>query len=288
MATNQHPLQAVVDACTPLKFAPLPDIRTSGFPASYDQPVAERWYRADLMAAEGAVGELFDRAAQQSSQHKLPAATRFLRALLREPIFYVSAGLYRTGRAPLVDAQQLWFPWMPDATFGTPTVTSATIAVLATDPAAEHPDALVVGEENAALEQAAAQHMVSAFSPIIDAVHAHTRVGMRTLWGWVLDTAHFYMLNPARYLCHDAEEAWERAHRLGEELIRAGARTRSRPRLFPFCENHPQGTWAVRGTCCFAYKDDAEHGVCTTCPLKPDSDRRAELQEWIRDPALAP
>ena len=59
-------------------------------------------------------------------------------------------------------------------------------------------------------------------------------------------------------------------------------------RLFPFCDNHPRGTWAVRGTCCFDYKGDPEHGYCTTCPHKCDNERRNELQEWLRNPALAP
>ncbi len=130
--------------------------------------------------------------------------------------------------------------------------------------------------------------MVAAFTPVIDALSAHTRVGKRTLWGWVLDTAHFYMLNPARFLGRDAQAAWALANRLADALLEAGAVTRARPRLFPFCDNHPRGTWAVRGTCCFDYKGDPEHGYCTTCPHKCDNERRNELQEWLRNPALAP
>ncbi|MDA8369502.1 MAG: (2Fe-2S)-binding protein [Nocardiopsaceae bacterium] len=288
MPVPQHPLQAVVDACAPLKFAPLPDIRTAQFQAASDHPGAEHWYRADLMVAEGAVGALFDQiTTHHGPGHKLPASTNLLRALLREPIFIVSAGIYLTGRAPLLDADHLWFPWLPGASLGTPTLTSGRVAVLPDDPAAGHRDAVVVADE-AELDRIAAEHLVGAFSPMIDALHAHTRVGLRTLWGWVLDTLHFYMLNPARFLGRDAEAAWTRAGRLGDALVEAGAVTRARPRLFPFQEHHPRGTWAVRGTCCFEYKGDPEHGYCTTCPLKCDTDRRTELQEWIRNPALAP
>ncbi|GAA1989198.1 hypothetical protein GCM10009799_13660 [Nocardiopsis rhodophaea] len=288
MTMTQAPLQAVVDACAPLKFAPLPDIRIKRVSSVREHPGSEHWYRTDLMVAEGVIGPLFDQlVAQHGPGHKLPASTHFLRALLREPIFLDSAGLYLTGRAVLLDPEHLWFPWLSSGTFGTPTITSSRVAVTPDDPAVGHPDAVVVQDE-AALDRLAAEHMVRTFAPIIDAVHAHTRVGLRTLWGWVLDIVHFYMLNPARFLGQDAEDAWKRAGRLGDALIEAGAVTRARPRLFPFWDNHPRGTWAVRGTCCFDYKDDPEHGFCTTCPLKCDADRRAELQEWIRNPALAP
>ncbi|MFW5419100.1 (2Fe-2S)-binding protein [Nocardiopsis sp. CNT-189] len=289
MAMAPHPLQAVVDACTPLKFSPLPDIRTPEVRAGTEHPAGEQWYRTDFMVADGDVPVLFDRlTAAHGPGHRLPAATAFLRAVLREPIFLVSAGVYLTGRAPLLDAEHLWFPWLSSARrFGTPTVTSARTAVLVGDPAAAHGDALPVAGRDELLA-ATARHTVDTFSPVIDAVHAHTRVGLRTLWGWVLDTAHFYMLNPARFLGHDAEAAWTLARELGDALIEAGAVTRARPRLFPFRDGHPRGTWAVRGTCCFDYKGDPEHGFCTTCPLKCDIDRKAELQEWIRNPALAP
>ncbi|MFD0776283.1 (2Fe-2S)-binding protein [Streptomonospora algeriensis] len=288
MAVEQAPLKAVIDACRPLKFAPLPDVRTTTVQHSREHPATEHWYRTDLMVAEGAVSTLFNQlTAHHGPDHKLPGATHFMRSLLREPIFLVSAGIYLTDRAALLDERHLWFPWLATSAFGAPTITSARMAVLPDDPAAGHPDAVVVPDEDA-LNAIAARHLVGAFSPILDALHAHTRVGLRTLWGWVLDTQHFYMLNPARFLGRDAEAAWHRAGALGDALIEAGAVTRARPRLFPFYEDHPRGTWAVRGTCCFDYKGDPEHGFCTTCPLKCDSDRRTELQEWIRNPALAP
>lgn len=288
MPLAPHPLRAVVDACVPLKFSPLPDLRTPEVSTGTAHAATEQWYRTDLMVAAGDVPRLFDRMTEAGGpEHRLPAATAFLRATLREPIFLVSASIYLTGRAPLLDASHLWFPWLSTQGFGTPTVTGDRTAVLPDDVAAHHPRS-VVAEDRGALVRMAAEHAVAAFAPIVQAVHAHTRVGLRTLWGWVVDTAHFYMLNPARFLGHDAESAWELACSYGDALTAAGAITRARPRLFPFQGDHPRGTWAVRGTCCFDYKDDSEHGFCTTCPLKCDRDRTSELQEWIRDPSLAP
>lgn len=288
MAHQRPPLATVVDACAPLRFAPLPDLRTRSLTRPVEQRDVEQWCRADLLAVKGALGPVYDGfVAATRPGHRLPAATHFLRALLREPIFLVAAGLYLTGRAPLLDAEHLWFPVRADRTVGTPLVTGPRVAVTADDAFAGHPDAVVLADADE-VTRAAAGAMVAAFTPVVEALYAHTRVGRRTLWGWVLDTTHFYMLNPARFLGRDARAAWERADRLADAMLAAGAVTRSRPRLFPFRADHPRGTWAVRGTCCFDYKGDPAHGYCTTCPLKCDTERRDELQEWLRNPALAP
>ncbi|QVQ51537.1 (2Fe-2S)-binding protein [Spiractinospora alimapuensis] len=288
MALRQHPIQTLVDDCAPLAFAPLPDIRVADASGSQEDPPDVCWHRADLVVERGELGPIFDRyASLHGPGHRLADTTHFLRALLREPVFMVSSSIYLTGRAPLLDPEHLWFPVHADGTIGVPTITAAKTAVLPDDPASDHPDCVVVPDTEA-LDQIAAEHMVRTFAPLLQAVSQHTRAGLRTLWGWVLDITHFYMLNPARFLGRDANAAWERAHSLGDALVTAGALVRARPRLFPFSPEHPRGTWAVRGTCCFDYKADAEHGYCVTCPLRSDADRMPEFHSWLRDPALAP
>ncbi|WP_026122322.1 (2Fe-2S)-binding protein [Nocardiopsis halotolerans] len=282
------PLDALRDACAPLKFAPLPDLVSSEeFHADPPGPVYR--HQAGAMASDGWLPVLYDRLrTEHGPDHRLPAATNFLRVTLREPIFMVSASLYLTGRAPLLSPRTLHLPWDgARARFGTPVSVDTVMAVLPDDPVVGHPATVVAEDEDAQLRMAA-EALFATFEPIIDALHAHTRSGRRTLWGWVLDTLHFYMLNPARYLGRDPEQAWELATRLGDAMVEAGAVTRRRPRLFPFAPDHPRGTWAVRGTCCFDYKGDPEHGYCTTCPLKCDGERQQDLSEWLRDPALAP
>ncbi|MFV2195385.1 (2Fe-2S)-binding protein [Nocardiopsis sp. LOL_012] len=285
---TQDPLGALCDACAPLKFAPLPRITDSAAP---ERPhgTAAHWYRSDHLVEEGALRILHDKLrTEHGPGHRLPAATNFLRVTLREPIFLVSASLYLTGRAPLLRPDTLYLPWDTVASrFATPAVAGARWAVLPGDAASGRPDTVTVADEDA-LVRAAAEGVVATFGPLLEDLHAHSRAGLRTLWGWVVDTLHFYMLNPARYLGRDAEQAWDLAGRLGDAVVGAGAVTRRRPRLFPFAPQDPRGTWAVRGTCCFDYKADPEHGFCTTCPLKCDSERREDLSEWLRDPALAP
>ncbi|WP_150243166.1 (2Fe-2S)-binding protein [Nocardiopsis quinghaiensis] len=282
------PLDALRGACAPLKFAPLPDL-LSPEEVQADPAGPVHWYQAGVLASDGSLPVLFDKLwTEHGPGHRLPAATNFLRVTLREPIFLVSASLYLTGRAPLLGPETLHLPWdTVRARFGTPASVDTRMAVLPDDPAADHPATVVAQDEDDQLRMAA-QALFATFEPLIEALHAHSRSGKRTLWGWVLDTLHFYMLNPARYLGRDAEQAWELATRLGEAVVEAGAVTRRRPRLFPFAPGHPRGTWAVRGTCCFDYKGDSEHGYCTTCPLKCDGERQQDLSEWLRDPALAP
>ena len=282
------PLDALRDACSGLKFAPLPELVSSA-DLPRDRTDGVQWYRSDVLESEGWLPILFDKLrTEHGPGHRLPAATNFLRVTLREPIFLVSASLYLTGRAPLLAPDGLYLPWdTARARFRTPASVDTRLAVLPDDPAADHPGTVVARDEDDLL-RLAAENLFSTFSPLIEALHAHSRAGRRTLWGWVLDTLHFYMLNPARYLGRDAEEAWELATRLADAVVEAGAVTRRRPRLFPFAPENPRGTWAVRGTCCFDYKGDPEHGYCTTCPLKCDGERQEALSEWLRDPALAP
>lgn len=285
---NPEPLDTLRDACAPLKFAPLPDLLSSRHPRT-ETNGSMHWHQASAMVDDGWLPVLFDKLqTEHGPGHRLPAATNFLRVTLREPIFLVSASLYLTGRAPLLSPERLYLPWDEErACFGRPASVDTLMAVLPEDPAAGRPGTVVARDEHAQLRMAA-EALFATFEPLIDALHRHSRSGKRTLWGWVLDTLHFYMLNPARYLGRDPERAWDTARRLGDAVIEAGAVTRRRPRLFPFAPEDPRGTWAVRGTCCFDYKGDPEHGYCTTCPLKCDGERQKDLSEWLRDPALAP
>lgn len=282
------PLETLRGACAPLKFAPLPDLVTAE-ELHCDILGEPQWYRVGTMADEGWVAVLYDKLrTEHGPGHRLPAATNFLRVTLREPVFLVAASLYLTGRAPLLSPHNLHLPWHTfESKFGRPAVVDVQWAVLPDDPAADHPGTVVARDED---DQArmAGEAVFAAFEPLLEALYRHSRAGKRTLWGWVLDTLHFYMLNPARFLGQDAEHAWAQAARLADAVTEAGAVSRKRPRLFPFAPENSRGTWAVRGTCCFDYKGDPEHGYCTTCPLKSDDERTEALAEWLRNPALAP
>lgn len=287
MTDARHPLAALVDACASLRFAPLPGLALDTLRHGVEER-PEYWLSAEQLSSPGELGPVYDKVtAAHGPGHRLPATVQFQRSLLRDAVFFLAAGIYLTDRAPLLSRSDLWYPWHSDASLGTPLVTSVNVVVLADDPMADHPDVTVVADEQE-LHRVAAANFVEAIDPLLRALHQHTRMGLRGLWGWVADSLSFYMLNPARFLGHDAQRAWARGQAVVDELVAAGALLRHRPQLFPFCVEHPQGTWAVRGTCCFDYKADAEVDYCVTCPLRDDESRTKELLTWLADPTKAP
>src|SRR5699024_11958286 len=118
-------------------------------------------------------------------EHRLPAATTFLRVTLREPIFLASAALYLTGRAPLLSPDNLYLPWHTTETrFGTPTVVDLRWVVLPDDPAKDRPDTVVARDE-ADQYRRAGEAVFAAFAPLLYVLNAHSRDGNLSLMGWV-------------------------------------------------------------------------------------------------------
>ncbi|ASO21136.1 hypothetical protein FHR81_002103 [Actinoalloteichus hoggarensis] len=273
-AEHPRPLDAVVLACRDLTFAPLPELRPDA-PAPIEGET--RWLSLHQLLAGERLAETFDALRiREQAGHPGAAAIRYLKGLLRETVFLVSAAVYLTDRAPALAPEALWFPFAPDGDVGTPRITSDRAAVLRGTPAARLPAAVVV-DDHEALDAWTAARLVAVLGPLVEAVRRHSRVGARTLWGYLVDILHFYMINPARRLDRNVPAAFDRADRLVAALIAAGAPVKARPRLFRFRPEDNQGVWAVRGTCCFDYKVDAEHGYCVTCPLQQDTVRAAEF-----------
>ncbi|AUS77705.1 ferric iron reductase FhuF-like transporter family protein [Actinoalloteichus sp. AHMU CJ021] len=273
------PVRGLLDACAPLTFAPLPAFGSAPTPGPDDAPEpARRWFSAEEFAA-GEVRAVFDalRADGNLPPQVQPAAMRYMRSLFRELVFVVSAGVYLTGRAVELRPDGVWFPVLADGATGTPLVAAPRVAVLPGGAPAGHPDVAAVVPDEDALDRFAAAGLVATCGPVIEDLARHTRVGVRTLWGYVIDCLHFYMLNPARRLGRDMTGAWARASRLAAAVIEAGAPRRAMPRMIDFPPTVCEGLWAVRGTCCFDYKADADHGYCVTCPLERDELRRPRL-----------
>lgn len=271
------PLAPFVEVCADLTFAPLPQLLR-------DPPAdtrGTRWWRLDRLVAEGMVGTTFDAFRELRGPQQISAATvHYLKSFGRELIFLVAAGTYLCGRSAELSPSRVWLPADEQNLFGEVALVRPRVGVL-TGPVPE-PETFAVADENA-LDEWTSAHIMALFGPVIDALSAHTKVGRRTLWGYVVDTLHFYMLNPARKLGNDLEEAWQRSERLTNTLLAAGAPIRKEPRLFWFEPEHPRGAWAVRGTCCFDYRADPQHGYCITCPLETDAIRQLKFAETFGD-----
>ncbi|WP_165912881.1 (2Fe-2S)-binding protein [Tamaricihabitans halophyticus] len=284
MATQPlAPLDALVDACAPLPFAPLPQL-TDEPPARHETQDgrAITWYRADDFLAAGGVPDSYAAMVRREGVSYRPAlAMRYMRALFRELTFLLAAGLYLRDCAAELSGDRLWLSVDEDGCLRTPRLAPARAAVLAGGPDdrgvdVERPEVTVLADR-AELHGWASERLIACAGPLIDELHRHTRVGRRVLWGYVFDCLHFYMLNPARWLGADMTSAWRRAEEFAEVLGASGAPTRKKPRMVTFGEADRPGVWAVRGTCCFDYRADPEHGYCVTCPLERDEVREPRL-----------
>lgn len=238
-----------------LAFAPLPGLLT-------DEPSAHPWYPvSELDLGADAVTPLSVArvlAAERSDGTPAgPHAVHGLRSLVREMIFSTAAGLYLVGRATPFDADS----WHLSSAGTGPGSVRHALRLSGTD--VDAPEA--------------ARCLVGTITPLVVAVRSQTRVGPRTLWGYVIDMSRFAMINLARQLGRDRAEAWRQSAAWAEALYDAGAPRLSTPELAVYDPVLPNGTWAVRGACCLDFRDP-DHGYCVTCPLL-DHDSRAA--RWL-------
>lgn len=186
-----------------------------------------------------------------------PHAVHGLRSLVREMIFSTAASLYLIGRVTPFDADT----WQLGGVGAGPGSVRHGL----------HPAGADVAVP------AAATCVVDTIAPLVAAVRAHTRVGRRTLWGYVIDMSRFAMITLARQLGRDRAEAWRHSGEWVDALHAAGAPRLSSPELAVYDATDPNGTWAVRGACCLDFRDPG-HGYCVTCPIL-DHDIRAA--RWL-------
>lgn len=202
----------------------------------------------------------------------------FARSLLRDATYFSVATMLLTSRAPDLSADNVWLRWRADATFASPVLADPRMAVVG------GPDETTSVATDDELYRWFAERYVAGFAPLLDALHQHTRVGRRILWGYVADSVGFRMLMVARDVGWDMGTAWTRGQLVTEALRAAGAPISSGPRPFPIGAPSAARLWAVRGVCCFDYKSDPEHGYCVTCPLATDDSRCATFHELAHLP----
>lgn len=278
--TGAHPVDAAIAACAPLRLAPAPSLGDPPTASGDDEPV--RWFRGDLLAA--AVPELYaETTAVHGPHHRTTGALHLAREMLRDLTYFTVASLRLAGVGPDLSADRIWLRWN-EGVFDQRRLDRSAPAATTDLRHADRPCALVVADESA-LWRWTAERYVATYAPLLEAVRATSRVGERLLWGYVADAVQFRMLMVARDVGADMAAAWRDGERFVETLRAAGAPIRTRPRPFPLESLGPDKLWAVRGVCCFDYKEDAEHGYCVTCPLNDDAARWSRFEELV---ALGP
>ncbi|MEJ3654780.1 hypothetical protein WEH80_17570 [Actinomycetes bacterium KLBMP 9759] len=247
-------VDALLARCAPLSFAPLPELADAA-------PEGPGWFTAVDAPAH------VDAVLAAGSAPRGPHAVHATRAFLRELIFCVAAAAHLVECAPVLDVTGYHFH------AGGPDGVDRRVLVARgwTKGTSAHVDAV------------AAAGLVAVAEPVVAAVRARGGVGPRTLWGYVVDMAHFGMLGLARQLGTDRAAAWDRAEQLAEALYAAGVPRMSKPELVRFGERRDD-VWGVRGACCLDFRDRS-HGMCITCPVLDPATRHAKWETSALRPA---
>jgi hypothetical protein len=141
-------------------------------------------------------------------------------------------------------------------------------AALADDPAAAHPDAVLLPTSSTLrdwLREALEQHI----APLINAVHTLTRLGKRAQWNLVADSC-------ARLFQYAGQRLGDEPRSCAEGLAfiqsPASPMRASHTRYLTLECNGHHNTFVERGGCCLYYRV-APGQNCSTCPLRPTEER---------------
>lgn len=171
-------------------------------------------------------------------------------------------------------------------------VSAGTVALLADDPDATVPGAVVVGSPDA-LVAGALDGLVAVFGPLCDAVRARAPFGRSGMWGTLADHLAEVAVRRARERRRDVEAAWTIAEELVAGLAAREPRLRARPRRQVVPGRSGPTTFVAKGTCCLIYKaadpapargDGARQliaaAACASCPLRHPDDRAARFAAY--------
>jgi hypothetical protein len=153
---------------------------------------------------------------------------------------------------------------------------SGRFAALPDDPAADHPDALIMPDE-AALREWLRLTIEAHIEPLVEAIAACTRLGRRAQWNLAADSCASLFSYAGQHL-----QAAERARAEGLTFIKApGSPMRASHTSFTTLEwNGHQDTFVERGGCCLYYRVAEGHN-CLTCPLQPEEARKQRLLTYM-------
>lgn len=162
-------------------------------------------------------------------------------------------------------------------------VVAPIVFVLPDDPAAGHPDAVLLDDE-VALRRRFVAEAVAALTPLFAAVWARAPYGVRGMWGAVADGIAGGALRQARRRDEDGDAAFAAAMTLVDALAAETPLLRVRPSLVTVEWSGGTGHGSRKGTCCLWYKaqearDPRDDGYCTSCPRR---DRDHQRARWAR------
>lgn len=252
----------------------------SWFGAHIGAPEGDGWHRfSDVATDQRLAGWVDDLAARHDGRRDV--AGSYLGGWLAGAAIVVpTAALVLERRLP-DPAGDLWVHRHDEGWFDLVAFEEARVYVTSADPAASHPDAVVV--DGAEQTRLLALGLVDRLTPVLDAVRASTRFGRSGLWGGVADELASAALWAARSGRTDAGDAWRLAEAASDTIAQGRRWLRARPRLFPITTADGASAFSVKGTCCLYYKtqpqppDPCGDSYCNTCPFRDDDSRGRRL-----------
>jgi hypothetical protein len=252
-------------------------------------PLEAGWFRADALAqAESGVLEegLFRVAAHYPGADRRTAAA----FLVGEYAWYLAAAAITAylaeQRVPDLASENVGlryttFTWEEHGETGASErfdvrFLSGRFAALATDTAANHPDAIVLPHA-AALRDWLRVRLEQHLAPVIEAVAARTRLGRRAQWNLAADACAAVFLHAGEHL-----DAAERGCAEGLAFVKAAGsplRNHGTGYITLSCHGHHQ-TFRTRGGCCLFYRIEPGNN-CSTCVLRSAEDRNQRLLDTM-------
>lgn len=154
---------------------------------------------------------------------------------------------------------------------------SGRFACLPDDPESDHPDALIVSDK-VALRDWLRSQLESHFSPLINRIHAMSKLGKNAQWRLVADSCASQFLSMGQMINDDKNAQVE-----GLLFIRAEHSSINNPQTnyVTLTYQDHSDTFLARGGCCRYYTlPEAEY--CTSCVLRKPEERDERLLAYMK------
>ncbi len=252
--------------------------------AEVGPPEGAGWYSLDTVVSGGHLDSWLEDLARDHDGQRDVAGAYLGSGLAGAVVTVPVSALVAERRVPHLRAG-LWLHRHNEGWFDRVAYTSTEVDVLADDPEAGHPHAVVVADQ-ATLAERFAQCLVETLTPLLEAVRRRTPYGLRGLWGGVADEVTGTALRAARQTNTDGWAAWALSQAVLDHVAASQIHLR-RPRPFPVSWSGGEALFQVKGTCCLYYKthdgplDPDGDSYCTTCPFRDDDNRLSRLRHQL-------
>ncbi len=154
---------------------------------------------------------------------------------------------------------------------------SGRFAALPDDPAANHPDAIIVPDA-LALREWLRQSIEGHFKPLIERVHTKTRLSRHSQWCLVADSCASLFLNGGLVLDNESYGTAE-----GLAFVKTEGSPMKNPNtgFISLTYLDHQETFRERGGCCRYYTLVEDGHKCTSCVLRKPEERNQLLLEYM-------